>query len=224
MLKGTIMRAQPSGPSARSAATHAQDSLKIPGIPVPFTWADRPKTFSVPGDRSITITAAKGTDQYCFVDGTYYIHNAPKFLMIPGKDFIFSCKIKTGLANLYEGGGLLIYRDTLNWVKLLFERNDDHTIMVTSNVVTNKVTDDSYHIPIANKEVYLKLAKSGTLFCLYYSLDGKKWEIIRNFAFPGTGDLQIGLCAQSPEGPSCTVEFSAITYRPVAFRDFLTGE
>src|SRR5579859_7285185 len=116
ILTAGATRAQKSSP-APNTVTRTQDSIRIPGLPVPFTWVDAPKTFSIPGDRSITVTATKGTDQYCFVDGTYYTHNAPKLLMKPGKDFIFSCKIRTGFANLYEGGGLLIYRDTLNWVK-----------------------------------------------------------------------------------------------------------
>ena len=96
--------------------------------------------------------------------------------------------------------------------------------MVTSSVINQKQTDDDYHIAVSGTEVYLKVATSGKTICFYYSTDGAKWNIVRTFAFKLRTTMRIGFYAQSPLGPSCTVDFSEIKYSPKAFKDLNTGD
>jgi len=201
----------------------AQESIKIPGLSKSWNWVNKPAGFTT-NENAVSIKAAKGTDQYVALDGKYEANNAPKLLCKPDKDFIFSVKVSTPFDSLYDGGAILLYADAGNYAKLLFEKAEANSIMVTSSVISQKQTDDNYHIAISGTEVYLKVATSGKTICFYYSTDGAKWNIVRTFAFKSRPAMRLGFYAQSPLGPSCTVEFTNIKYLPKPFKDFNSGE
>jgi len=201
----------------------AQDKIKIPGISKTWNWINKPSSHTTK-DNEVTITAAKGTDQYVALDGKYESNNAPKLIFTPDKDFIFSAKLATPFDSLYDGGAILLYSDAGNYAKLLFEKAEANSIMVTSSVINQKLTDDNYHIAVSGTEVYLKAATSGKTICFYYSTDGSHWNIVRTFSFKQRATMKLGFYAQSPLGPSCTVDFSEIKYSPKPFTNFNTGE
>lgn len=200
------------------------DSVLIDALPFHLFWLDKPANFEVLSDNSISITAAKGTDIYTFVDGNYYINNAPKLLFTPDSNFIFSAKITPDFKGIYDGGAILLYSDSLNWSKLLFEKLDEDSWIIGSSVISDKKTDDSYHVDTKEKSVWLKVAKSGKIFNYYHSFDGKTWILTRTFHYDKPETLKIGFYSQSPKGPQCEVEFSNIRYKGEAFTDFFTGE
>jgi len=200
------------------------DSITIGAVPYKWSWINAPKDFKIISNNAISVMADKLTDQYISIDGSYSSINAPKLLFKPDTDFIFSAKVKTGFDSLYEGGAIILYSDAGNFVKLLFEKDEEHSVKVTSSVVTNKISDDDYHAVITGKEVYLKAAKAGKVFCFYYSTDGKHWNIVRTFAYSKTKTMRLGFYAQSPLGPYCEVLFSDISYKPFGFKDFSSGE
>jgi regulation of enolase protein 1 (concanavalin A-like superfamily) len=206
-----------------SSFSQTKNEITIEGIPAPLSWDNAPLSYNVSGN-SITIKAGKETDFYCFADGRYFVHNAPTLLFTPDNNFIFSARIKTDFNTTYDGGAILVYSDSLNWAKVLFERNEDGSLGLGVSFVNNKKGDDSYHTNIPGKQVYTKVVRSGNIFCFYYAVDGKSWKLLRTFPYHVFKNLRIGFYAQSPKGESCTVEFSDIRYRPEAFKTFSTGE
>jgi len=196
---------------------------KIAAIPFPLSWDMAPVSYKST-DNSITITAGKETDFYCFVDGNYYVNTAPKILFTPDSNFVLSAKIKPAFKSLYDGGAILLYSDDSNWAKLLFERHDDGTFGLGSSFVNERRGDDSYHPIVPSGEIYVRLARSGSIFNFYYSIDGKVWKLLRTFPYKKLANLRIGFYAQSPKGESCTVEFSDIRYKGEKFKDYFTGE
>jgi uncharacterized protein len=118
------------------------DSVLLESVPFPFFWIQEPKDFKVLSGNEMTITAAKGTDIYTFVDGNYYINSAPKLLFTPDSNFIFSAKITPSFDGVYDGGAILLYSDSLNWAKLLFEKLDENSFIIGSSVISDKKTDD----------------------------------------------------------------------------------
>ena len=201
-----------------------RDTVSLKSIFRDHKLIDNPKAFKILSPNSISLTAGKETDFYTFIDGRYYTNNAPKFLFTPDSNFIFTARLKPDFKETYDGGGILIYADGENWAKLLFENNDGNKPGLGTSVVKNKMTDDSYSDEIKNKDVYVKIAKAGNVFCFYSSFDGKAWNLNRTFSFPKTATMRIGFYSQSPKGSECTVEFSDITYRAKAFKNFFTGE
>lgn len=200
------------------------DSIKLKAIPLPLFWIHNPKDYKILSDDAVSITAGNGTDLYTFVDGTYYTNNAPKLLFTPDTNFIFSARIKPAFNSIYDGGAIILYSDSLNWAKVLFEQLNEDTWGIGSSVVSDKRTDDSYHIHTYHKQVWVKLAKSGDIFNFYHSSDGKQWALVRTFHYDNPEKIKIGFYAQSPKGTECTVEFSDIRYKGVGFTDFFTGE
>lgn len=200
------------------------DSLILKAIPHPLFWIHAPAEFKVLSENALSFTAGKETDLYTFVDGNYYTNNTPKLLFTPDTDFIFSARVKPTFEGIYDGGAILLYSDSLNWAKILFEKVDENTLLIGSSVVSGKQTDDSYHGNIEQQDIWLKVAKSGKIFNFYHSLDGKKWSLTRTFHYDEAESLKLGFYTQSPKGPECPVTFSDIRYKGVGFTDFVTGK
>lgn len=182
----------------------------LKAIPHSYTLLENPKEFKVLSDNAIIMTAGKETDLHNPANGSYYRHNAPKFLFTPDADFVFSARINPSFENQYDGGAILLYSDTENWAKVLLQYIDKKPILGMS-VVKDKITDDAYFIP-QGRDVFLRVTKVGKVFNFLTSPDGKTWTVIREFVYHKPDQLKIGFYAQSPVGNSCRVEFSDIGY------------
>lgn len=200
------------------------DSVRIKSIPRPFSWNAPPADIHVQSDNSFTMKAGKNTDLYCFVDGSYYVHQVPLLLFRPDTAFIFSARLKPQFKALYDGAAIILYTDSSNWAKLLLEKMDGGGVSIGSSVVKHRSTDDNYHRNVPAGELYLKAARSGKIYGFYCSADGKNWELLRTFTLADPGDLRIGFYAQSPKGEGITVDITDLRYSGAPFKNFFTGE
>ena len=205
------------------AAAQKAPPLMLPSIPFPLVWEQLPQKFEITS-RGIIMDSGEKTDLYSSVDGSKSTSNVPKLLFKPDSDFIFTVKVKPDFQKTYDGGALIVYHDSENWGKLLFEQNVDGTFGIWTTVSNYKSGDDNFNGYIQEPEVFLKMAKSGNAYCFYYSVDGKKWTVLRAFPIQKSKDISIGFSSQSPLGANCRVEFSEITYRGERFTDFYSGE
>src|SRR5687768_972418 len=191
-----------------------QESIKsskpVKAIPYPYTLLENPKEFKVLSDNVIVMTAGKETDLHNPANGSYFRHNAPKFLFTPDANFVFSARVKPSFENQYDGGAILLYSDSENWAKVLLQYIDNKPILGIS-VVKDKITDDAYFIP-QGKDVFLRVTKAGKVFNFLTSPDGITWRVIREFVYHKPDHLKIGFYSQSPIGSSCRVEFLDISY------------
>ncbi|MCW3466795.1 DUF1349 domain-containing protein [Chitinophaga nivalis] len=206
-----------------SIAAAPPDSITIPAIPHACSWINQPASFKITGANALSITAAKGSDYYNYAGGGYNIATAPILAFTPDENFVLTTRIKVDFHTQYDGGALYLFVDSLQWTKFLFEKSHAGKLIICAGV-TNIFTDESNNGEAPTNEVYFRLGKSGKLCGLFYSLDGKKWEMIRMFHCEPKGQLRIGFSSQSPQGTSCTSYFSDIKYTPKAFKDFWTGE
>ena len=193
-----------------SGQASIKSNTPIKAIPYPYTLLENPKEFKVIADNAIVLTAGKETDLHNPANGSYYRHNAPKFLFTPDPNFVFSARVEPSFENQYDGGAILLYSDSENWAKVLLEYMDNKPMLGIS-VIKDKITDDAYFIPLG-KDVFLRVTKVGKVFNFLTSPDGKEWTVIREFVYHKPEKLKIGFYAQSPIGNSCQVEFSDITY------------
>ena len=193
-----------------SGQESVKSSTPVKAIPYPYTLLENPKEFKVLSDNAIVMTAGKETDLHNPANGSYFRHNAPKFLFTPDANFVFSARVKPSFENQYDGGAILLYSDSENWAKVLLQYIDNKPILGIS-VVKDKITDDAYFNP-QGKDVFLRITKAGKVFNFLTSPDGKEWTLIREFVYHKPEQLKIGFYSQSPVGNSCQVEFSDITY------------
>ena len=155
------------------------DPLKIEGIPHPLQWENQPQAYAI-DKGTVTIIAGEKTDMFRDPNVTYNTDNAPKLLFSADPDFVLTASIEHTFANKWDGGAIVLIQDSLNWVKLCFERDYTGARRVVS-VVTKNISDDCNSVEINRNKVYYKVAKADNVITLYYSLNGTKWFLVRHF-------------------------------------------
>ena len=198
------------------------DSLQIASIPHKLFWENQANQFSIQ-NTTLTIEAGEKTDMFRDPNVTYNTDNAPKLLFNADEDFILSASLEQSFLNKWDGGGIVIKSDSLNWIKFCFEKDYTGARRVVS-VVTRNISDDCNSIGINSNKVFYKVAKAGNVITLYYSANGSKWFLIRHFQFDAKSPFAVGFLAQSPTGKKCTVKFSNIKYFKRKIKDPYIGE
>jgi hypothetical protein len=199
-----------------------KDSIKINAIPYGMFWENEAVKFSAKGNEMI-IVAGEKTDMFRDPNVTYNTDNAPKLLFRPDPDFVLITSIEHSFASKWDGGAIVLKQDSLNWIKFCFEKDYTGARRVVS-VVTKNVSDDCNSVEIKTNKAYYKLAKADNVITLYYSLDMKKWFLVRHLQFDTDKNFTLGFLAQSPTGKRCEVKFSDISYRAKKIKDPYLGE
>ncbi len=201
--------------------TNAQQPVKINGIPKLLYWENTPNSVSLKAG-VLEIEAGTKTDMFRDPNVTYNTDNAPKLMFVPDKDFVLSATIEHSFVNKWDAGGLVLKADSLNWIKLCFERDYLGYRRVVS-VVTKDVSDDANSQLINENFAHFKIAKAANVVTLYVSTDGKKWLLIRHLQFNTDKEIKVGFLAQSPVGQRCKVKFSNIKYEARKIKDPYLG-
>jgi uncharacterized protein len=184
-------------------------------------WRNDPAAWSLK-DGVLTIKSAEKTDWYIEPTGDHRVASSPLLLVPAAKEFWFSARVTVDFQSRFDAGALVVYADEMNWVKFAFESQNGKTGSIVS-VVTRGLSDDNTGTAIEGNSVYLKVSKTGQAIFLYFSTDGKKWNLTRAFNLGPERLLQFGFSAQSPMGAGSTVTFSEIQYKPEALKPW-TGE
>ena len=199
-----------------------EDSLFIRSIPHALFWVNTPKKYSIREDK-LEITAGEKTDMFRDPNVTYNTDNAPKLMFLADENFVLTASIEHAFASKWDGGAMVIWQDSLNWIKFCFEKDYTGKRRVVS-VVTKNISDDCNSMEINSNKVFYKIARAGNVITLYCSADGKSWFLIRHLQFNPQNSLQVGFLAQSPTGPNCVVKFTDIMYKAIAIKDPYLGE
>jgi uncharacterized protein len=205
-----------------NAEAQSANPIKIKEIPYSLNWQNTAQKFSLKPNQ-LTITAGPKTDMFRDPNVTYNTDNAPKLLFKPDDNFTLSVGIEHGFLNKWDGGAIVLWQDSLHWIKFCFEKDYTGAHRVVS-VVTKDISDDCNSIQLLGNKVYYKVAKADNVITLYYSQDGRKWYLIRHLQFEFSDALQLGFLAQSPTGNSCTVMFTDVKYRNNKIKDPYIGE
>lgn len=194
---------------------------RLDAVPYALSLANPALKAEVSKDK-IVLTAPKGTDLYRSATGKSAT-NAPRITFAPEGDFIFSSKVDASFGADYDGGALVVYGDDGYWLKFLFERINANESAVTSTFAS-PVSDNSYHVRVPAAPVWLKIARVGNSILLYMSLDGKAWQILRDFSVDPARKLEVGFAAQAPLGESYTGVFSDIRFEAKTLTKYWSGE
>ncbi|MCF8261825.1 MAG: DUF1349 domain-containing protein [Melioribacteraceae bacterium] len=164
-------------------------------------------------ENSLILSAAKGTDLYISPNGKIKIDNLPKVHFQPKSDFVLIAKIGGQFQNVYDGGALIVYVDSANWAKMLFEQFASGVNGV-GTLVAKLVGDDSHHFEYPGHEIYFKIERKETVFTFYWPADGESWGFLRSFGMspPHSQSLKVGFAAQSPSSEKVEVLFSDIRF------------
>ncbi len=173
-------------------------------------WTRKPANFTINGGIAEIITES-GTDLW---QRTYYgfcNDNAPVLQTQTDEQF-FSFTVKTKFESkvLFDQCGVVMYLDSENWFKASIEYEND-SIQRLGSVVTNNGYSDwaTTDIPADIKEMWYRLSRRGSDFCIENSTDGINFKQMRIFhLFSGGGKVSFGIYAASPSDSSFKATFS----------------
>lgn len=207
---------------ATDCAAQIDSTVYLKQIPHQLVWQNRPLNYQLRND-TLTIVAGSKTDMFRDPNVTYNTDNAPKLLFKADDDFVLSAGIEHAFASKWDGGALVLIEDSVNWVKFCFEKDYTGAKRVVS-VVTKNISDDCNSVEVKSNKVFYKIAKAGNVITLYFSLDNKKWFLVRHLQFNNQKDLKVGFLAQSPTGEKCKVKFYSVNYQKKKIADPYIGE
>lgn len=179
-----------------------------------FFWINQPKVYKI-ASTEIRIQTEPDTDLW---QRTYYgfrHDNAPAFLMTSNERY-FSFTFKTNTAPFqkrFDQTGVIVYQDSDNWFKAGIE-TENETFQRLGSVVTNDGFSDWASTDISTEvtEMYYRLSRRESDFCIEYSKDGQTYQQMRIFHLAkGAGEIQFGIYAASPEDSSFEAVFSEFT-------------
>ena len=146
-----------------------------------------PPTQSYLSDEKIVITTDPETDCWQRTHYGFQKDNAHALVFHTEEDFCFTFKTEFVYGGQYDQCGLMVYQDSENWFKASLEYINP-SLQQLGSVVTSR---------------------SGSDFCIEYSLDGIAFSQMRVFHFEkGAGLLGCGLYACSPSQHSFDAVFS----------------
>lgn len=188
------------------------------------TWINKAKDYSI-SESSIQITADKNTDTFNNPLTGDKCNCAAIYAKEVNGDFTLSCKVTPHFKYTYDAGSIILYINGDNWIKFAYEYTDiGHNAVVS--VVTNEFSDDSNGEVVNNQSIWMKMSKKDNVIGLYFSLNSIDWRMVRIFKHNIKEDdiVYVGLCAQSPIGEGCTVDFENIKYTDKSVDDFRKGQ
>lgn len=184
-------------------------------------WIYEPKEYEIK-DKEIIITTEPNTD---FWQRTYYgfrNDNAPGLLVKTNeKYFSFTVKTNFNSKKQFDQCGIIIYQDSDNWFKASIEYENEKYQRLGSVVTNNGFSDwATTDIDANTKEIYYRLSRRESDFCIENSLDGKNFEQMRIFhLFKGNEDVNFGIYACSPSNSSFKAKFSEINISKCLWRE-----
>lgn len=173
-------------------------------------WKDALKEYTVTDERIEMITQPH-TDLW---QRTYYgfsNENAPALLARTSEKY-FSFTVKTTFDSKvrFDQCGVIIYQDTDNWFKASIEYENEEYQRLGS-VVTNKGYSDwaTTDISAAEKQMWYRLSRRESDYCIENSIDGKVFKQMRIFHLDkGAEEISFGIYACSPGNSSFKAIFS----------------
>lgn len=173
-------------------------------------WIREPKQAAIEDGR-ITIYTEPVTDLW---QRTYYgfqNDNAPVLQMKTAEPY-FSFTVKTAFESKhrFDQCGVAVYLDSENWLKASIEYENEEYQRLGS-VVTNHGYSDwaTTDIPASVKEMWYRLSRRGSDYCLECSVDGVDFKQMRIcHLWEGAGEIAFGVYACSPENSSFKAEFT----------------
>ncbi|AZQ62314.1 DUF1349 domain-containing protein [Flammeovirga pectinis] len=174
-----------------------------------YKWLNKPQnhTFS---DKKLIIEAGENTDYFNNPETNKISSNAPFLYNEVEGDFVATVLIKPDLSSVWNACGVMVYFDSLNWIKFEFE-NSDATGNSIVSVVTKELSDDS-NGAVLNKidHVWLRVTRKEDVYSMFYSNDGVDYKMARLVSMKGHEKVYFGLEAQCPA--SAAKEHSFLYY------------
>ena len=176
-------------------------------------WVYEPQNHEISHEK-IIITTDPNTD---FWQRTYYgfrNDNAPAYLLeTDERYFSFTVKAEFNSKKQFDQCGVIIYQNSDNWFKASIEFENDCYQRLGSVVTNNGFSDwATTDIDAKVRELYYRLSRRESDFCIENSFDGINFKQMRIFhMFEGAKKVNFGVYACSPTDSSFKAIFSELS-------------
>lgn len=176
-------------------------------------WFNQPKKWSL-SKGTLTMFVTPKTDYWRFTHYGFTVDDGPFCYETVGGEFEVKVKITGDYKTRFDQMGLMLRIDERTWIKTGVEYiNEKINISV---VVTNDKSDWSV-LELDNKPkfVWLKAIRKLDAIELLYSLDDKKFTMLRLTYFPVNSPVMVGMMGASPDGEGFVAKFENFTIHHV---------
>jgi uncharacterized protein len=174
-------------------------------------WLNEPQKWHET-DHQLTVTTEHDTDFWRITHYDFIRHSGHFYYREASGDFVAEVKITGEYRDLYDQAGLMLRLDEFNWLKCGIELVED--VQQASVVVTREVSDWSVvALPHNPPSISLRLKRAGDGVEVFYSLDEKRYTMMRLAYFPTTNPVQVGMMCASPKGEGFTVTFEGFSVK-----------
>ncbi|WP_281616258.1 DUF1349 domain-containing protein [Flammeovirga sp. SubArs3] len=168
-------------------------------------WFNAPEKWEVDGS-SLKMFVTPQSDYWRKTHYGFTIDDGPFYYAQRGGEFEVSVKITGEYRTRFDQMGLMIRVDEKHWIKTGIEYVDG--VYNFSAVVTN---DHSSWSVIAlegkPKSIWIKAIRRRDAVEIFYSLDGKKYQMSNLAYLPDHKPLMVGMMAASPDGNGFNATF-----------------
>ena len=181
----------------------------------------------IDGDK-ITLKVAGEKDYFSDPDAKLTNNTSPVLLskVDNTRPFTISAKVTPEFTKqgTYNAGDIFLYANEGFWEKFCYEQSEggEHRMVTVRNKQTS---DDNNHDIVEQPFVYMKISSDTKTIACYYSLDNRKWQLVRLHKNDYPETVYVGLSAQCPidkAGASSVFEELSLTQKSVT--DFRLGK
>lgn len=162
-------------------------------------WLNEPQEWEIKNPSTFVMQTPAQTDYWRITHYGFTVDDAPFYYATYGGEFEVKVKITGNYKTTFDQMGLMLRIDHKNWIKTGVEFvNGQQNV---STVVTHNTSDWSViELDNAPRSIWIKAVRRLDAVEVFYSLDDKKYKMIRTCYFEDNIPVQVGLMAASPDG------------------------
>lgn len=221
--------------SVATATETKKDTAVVSGVPCDIALSKIHFTKAINGadtlitkdaNEKIVFKAGEKSDYFSDPDGKLSNTTAPMLLSKVNntKPFTLVAKVTPEFTKegLYNAGVLYIYSNDNFYQKFCFEQDErgNHRVVTVRTMGTS---DDNNHDVVTQPYIYMKISSDTKTVASYYSLDNKKWQMVRLYKNNYPKEIWLGISTQCPVDKGTQSTFEEISLEEKSVSDFRLG-
>ena len=166
-------------------------------------WLNNPDSYVI-SDSSLSVIVSEGTDFFNNPEDGSAVGTAPLLYRELGEDFVAYALVEPDFTSQWNAVSMMVYLDSLNWIKFAFESSDATGPSIVS-VVTKGTSDDANGVVLNEIDrVWLAIIRKDNIYSMHWAINGEEYNLARLTKMPDYGPVKIGIEFQSPVGEKAT--------------------
>lgn len=164
-----------------------------------MNWFNEPEKWEIKDKKTFKMFVPAQTDYWRIAHYGFTVDDAPFYYATYGGEFEVKVKMTGNYVTTFDQLGIMLRINEENWIKAGVEFvNGKQNV---SAVVTHKTSDWSVvELEKPPRSLWMKAVRKLDAVEIFYSLDDKKYTMIRTCWFKDNTPVMVGLVGASPDG------------------------